>query len=76
MFLEKDRSGKEQELFEKIMGHTFILKLAYLADLFTRINQLSLSLQGNMVNIPTTKDEDASIKFQFYRRKVKAAMWL
>jgi hypothetical protein len=38
VILETEKSIKEKELFGKIMGRTFILKLAYLTHYFTEIN--------------------------------------
>jgi hypothetical protein len=54
MIFERQRYKKEQELLEnKITGHTHILKLAYLGDFATKINQLILSLQGIFSQLKT-----------------------
>jgi hypothetical protein len=42
--LKGDRSTEEEEIFRKIIDYTFILKLAHHVDLFTEMNQLSLSV--------------------------------
>ena len=74
LFLERGRTAKEQECHVRITDHTFILKLAYLADYFGEINHLSLSIQGKVVNICSAQDKVASFlrKLQCYQRRVQA----
>ncbi|XP_039750840.1 SCAN domain-containing protein 3-like [Pararge aegeria] len=74
LFLEKQRTQKEKEFFSKIKDKIFIEMLAYLADFFSEINGLNLSLQGNMTNILTAQDKVASFvrKLELYQRRVQA----
>ncbi|CAH1963993.1 unnamed protein product [Acanthoscelides obtectus] len=48
--------------------------MAYLADFFTEINSLNISLQGNETNILTLQDKIASFlrKLELYQRRVQA----
>ncbi|XP_026475576.1 zinc finger BED domain-containing protein 5-like [Ctenocephalides felis] len=48
--------------------------MAYLADFFTEINNLNISLQGNKTNILMLQDKIASFlrKLEFYQRRVQA----
>lgn len=74
MFFENKRTQKEKENYAKIKDQTFILKMAYLADFFTEINSLNISLQGNETNILTSQDKIASFlrKLELYQRRVQA----
>ena len=60
LFLEMGRTAKEQEFHLKMTDHTVILKLAYLAYYFGELNQLNLSLQGNVVNILSAQEKVTS----------------
>ncbi|CAH1998688.1 unnamed protein product [Acanthoscelides obtectus] len=74
LFFENQRTQKEKEYYAKIKDQTFILKMAYLADFFTEINSLNISLQGNETNILTLQDKIASFlrKLELYQRRVQA----
>lgn len=74
LFFEKERTQKEKEFSSKIKDETFVEKLAYLADFFSEINSLNISLQGNMTNILIAQDKVASFvrKLELYQRRVQA----
>lgn len=74
LFFENQRTQKEKEYYAKIKDQTFVLKMAYLADFFTEINSLNISLQGNETNILTLQDKIASFlrKLELYQRRVQA----
>lgn len=70
----KQRTQKEKEFSSKIKDKTFVGQLAYLADFFSEINCLNISLQGNMTNILIAQDKVASFvrKLELYQRRVQA----
>ncbi|XP_026482736.1 zinc finger BED domain-containing protein 5-like [Ctenocephalides felis] len=74
LFFENQRTQKGKEYYAKIKHHIFVLKIAYLADFFTEINNLNISLQGNETNILMLQDKIASFlcKLEFYQRRVQA----
>ena len=43
-FIERKKSAKEVNLLEQIKSEEFMLKVAYLADIFGDVNFLNLSL--------------------------------
>jgi hypothetical protein len=74
----------QSEIYSSFFDHPFYLspclvhtswlqKLAYLADIFTRINELNLSCQGKSVLVFTIKDRIVSFhrKLKFWKRCVE-----
>jgi hypothetical protein len=53
LFLEE----KNQEIAEYFRSETFLLKLAYLSDIFEKFNLLNISTQGYYTNIPVVSDK-------------------
>jgi hypothetical protein len=53
-------------LGDRLSDERWIMKLAYLADIFKKLNDLSLSLQGEAVTV-----FEASDKVQAFRKKIK-----
>ncbi|KAL0849830.1 hypothetical protein ABMA28_011769 [Loxostege sticticalis] len=51
LFYENPRTQKEKEYYVKIKDQTFVLKMAYLADFFTEINNLRCALSETELNI-------------------------
>jgi hypothetical protein len=45
-----------------LVNTSWLQKLAYLADMFTKINERNLSCQGKSVSILTTRDRTASFR--------------
>lgn len=58
----------DQKYFEKFEDSIFLSKLAYLCDIFKKLNLLNLSLQGNETHILELKDKIAA-----FQRKL--ALW-
>ena len=50
------------ELASLIIDETWLCKLAYLADIFSPINEMKLSLQGRDSNILRSHDKIAAFK--------------
>jgi len=73
LFFEKQKTQKEKEYLSKMKDKTFVEKLAYLADFFSEINNLNISLQGIMTNILTAQDKVACFvrKLELYQRRVQ-----
>ena len=53
-------------LGDRLRDKRWLMKLAYLADIFKKLNDLSLSLQGKAVTI-----FEASDKVQAFKKKIK-----
>lgn len=49
--------GHKFELSDRLNNMTWLSTLAYLADIFGKLNELCLALQGKQVNILQTKDK-------------------
>ena len=43
----KAQNNSEQNFVEVLTNPSWLIKLAYLADIFTKCNEVNLSLQGN-----------------------------
>jgi len=73
LFFEKQKTQKEKEYLSKMKDKTFVEKLAYLADFFSEINNLNISLQRIMTNILTAQDKVAGFvrKLELYQRRVQ-----
>lgn len=65
MFLEQEH---KYEVAEKICQENFLMKLAYLSDIFGKLNEINLQLQGKDKHIPQVADKISS-----FTRKL--AMW-
>jgi len=57
-------SGKESSLAECISDIAWLHQLAYLADIFSKLNDLSMSMQGRGVTVLTTTDKIAAMKLK------------
>jgi hypothetical protein len=64
MFLRE----KENKLCEELEIQGFIVSLAYLADIFSHLNDLNISLQGSEVTVL-----DANEKIAAFQKKL--ALW-
>ena len=53
---------KNQDLASKFNHEKWILKLAYLCEIFNRLNELNLSLQGKMTTVFKLADKVAAFK--------------
>lgn len=64
IFLQNDKFT----LADRFRKVSWLIQLAYLADIFTKLNDVSLSLQGKNVNIFNTKDKLRSLlrKLQYW----------
>ncbi|XP_076314931.1 protein FAM200C-like [Tachypleus tridentatus] len=62
MLLEQGRTSKENLLHEKMQDDHFVTKVAYLADFFSGVNSLNISLQGNLEMLHTVCDKVAAFK--------------
>uniref|UniRef100_UPI00358E5144 protein FAM200C-like n=1 Tax=Myxine glutinosa TaxID=7769 RepID=UPI00358E5144 len=73
LFLERGCTEKENQLHEKMQDELFVMKVAYLADLFADVNSSNLSLQGNLPMLHTTRDKVAAFrrKIHLYQRRVQ-----
>uniref|UniRef100_A0A8C7Y7X1 DUF4371 domain-containing protein n=1 Tax=Oryzias sinensis TaxID=183150 RepID=A0A8C7Y7X1_9TELE len=65
MFLEQEH---KHEVAEKFSDENFLAKLAYLSDIFGKLNELNLQLQGKDKHLPQVTDKISS-----FTRKL--AMW-
>ena len=59
-------------LNDKMQDDCFVMKVAYLADFFSELNSLNISLQGNIGMLHTTRDKVVSFKskIQLYHGRV------
>lgn len=62
-------SEQEHDLAEKCSDENFLAKLAYLSDIFGKLNELNLQLQGKDKHLPQVTDKISS-----FTRKL--AMWV
>jgi hypothetical protein len=60
--------GKENKLCEEFETQGFIVSLAYLADIFSHLNDLSISLQGSEVTVLDVNEKIAAFQ-------QKLALW-
>jgi hypothetical protein len=60
--------GGRVESVHRLTNLSWLLRVAYLADIFEKLNEVTLSLQGNNVNIFNAKDKilSLSLKLQFW----------
>ena len=58
----RGQTAKENMLHDKMQDYCFVMKVAYLADLFSEVNSLNISLQGNMEMLHTARDKMAAFK--------------
>lgn len=65
MFLEQEH---KYGITEKCSDENFLAKLAYLSDIFGKLNELNLQLQGKDKHLPQVTDKISS-----FNRKL--AMW-
>lgn len=65
MFLEQEH---KYEVAEKFCDESFLAKLAYLSDIFGKLNELNLQLQGKDKHLPQVTDKISSFTG-------KLAMW-
>ena len=70
MLLER---GRTANLHEDMRDDGFVAKVAYLADFFSEVNFLNLSLQGNLAMLYTARDKVAAFrsKIQLYQKRVQ-----
>lgn len=64
---------KESTLLLHFTDTSFVLSLAYLADIFSHLNSLNISLQGRGINILDAEEKTTSFqeKLALYGRRVK-----
>ena len=55
---------KKSQLAENLQDNNWLSKLAYLADMFDKLNTLNLSLQGPQTNTVTLNDKISAFIFQ------------
>lgn len=72
MLLEQGRIAKEN-LYEKMRDDCFATEVAYLADFFSEVNFLNISLQGNLTMLHTAHEKVAAFKckIQLYQKRVE-----
>lgn len=73
MLLQEGRTSKENLLHEMMQDDCFVTKVAYLADFFSEVNSLNISLQGNLAMLHTVRDKVAVFKceIQLYVKRVQ-----
>ncbi|XP_055491351.1 protein FAM200C-like [Leucoraja erinacea] len=73
LFLERGCTEKENQLHENMQDELFMMKVAYLADLFAEVNSLKLSLQGNLPMLHMACDKVAAFrrKIHLHQRRVQ-----
>lgn len=61
------------ELSSKFSNEQFLMKLAYLSDMFAKLNQLTLQLQGEDKHLPHLADQVNSFvrKLEMWHRKLE-----
>ncbi len=61
------------ELASKFGNGQFLMKLAYISDIFSKFNQLNLQLQGKDKYLPHLADQVSSFiwKLEMWGRKLK-----
>ena len=57
-------SEKESTLAECVSDIAWLHRLAYLEDIFTKLNELNLSMQGHSATVLMTTDKIAAIKLK------------
>ena len=73
MLLERGYTAKKNLFHEKMQDDCFVTKVAYLADFFSEVNSLNISLQGNLTMLHTARDKVAAFKckIQLYQKRVQ-----
>ncbi|XP_024145995.1 zinc finger BED domain-containing protein 5 [Oryzias melastigma] len=68
IFLE----GEENELAPKFNNNKFVMKLAYLSDMFQKLNELNLQMQGSNTHLPHLADKITSFtrKLEMWEQQV------
>lgn len=63
---------KKNKLADEFDQHSFIVSLAYLADIFSHLNDLNVSLQGRQVNILDAKEKIGAFsqKLELWKSRV------
>ena len=58
MPLSHQRGSREgNDLASKFNDEHFLMKLAYLSDMFVKLNELNMQLQGNNTHLPHLADK-------------------
>ena len=72
-FFKRDSKTKSREFIQKLSDSQWLQKLAYLTDIFLRLNSLNLSLQGRFATVIDFMDKLRSftMKLELWERKVK-----
>ena len=72
-FFKRDNKTKSLEFIQKLSDSQWLQKLAYLTDIFSRLNSLNLSLQGRFATVIDFMDKLRSftMKLELWERKVK-----
>ncbi|XP_059375528.1 zinc finger BED domain-containing protein 5-like [Carassius carassius] len=68
IFLEEE----ENELAHKFNNNKFLMKLAYLTDIFQKLNELNLQMQGSNTHLPHLADKITSFtrKLEMWEQRV------
>ncbi|KAE8287193.1 Zinc finger BED domain-containing protein 5 Transposon-derived Buster1 transposase-like protein [Larimichthys crocea] len=68
IFLEEE----ENELAHKFNNNKFLMKLAYLSDMFQKLNELNLQMQGSNTHLPHLADKITSFtrKLEMWEQRV------
>ena len=69
IFLEEDGN----ELAHRFNNNNFLMKLAYLSDMFQKLNELNLQMQGSSTHLPQLADKITSFtrKLEMWEQRVK-----
>ena len=72
LLLGRGRTANENILNDKIQDDCFVMKDAYLANLFSKVNSLNISLRGNVGILHAARDKVTAFKskIQLYHRRV------
>lgn len=74
MLLQEGRTSKEN-LHEIMQDDCFVTKVAYLADFFSEVNSLNISLQGNFAMLHTVRDKVAVFKCKIQLYVKRFQLW-